>query len=338
MAINVVILNDTRGHHHFGCYRVMRTIETMLRDRGAHITATSLVRNDWESNPQFLSALADSDLILINAEGTLHHGSRHADTLLRVVFHPARKNTPIAIVNALYQENPPEWQRYLDEVQLIATRDTASFVELEQHNAGKLYNTLDLSLALPVGTSLPDTREKLIIGDSVFLDFTKEMLSLSQQFPQSTFLPIVKTFKSSKPQYGPVAYAIREAYIFARREIEVFGKKNTQFCKDEFQYMEQLAQAYLHVTGRFHSVCFSMLAQTPFLAVESNSWKIEMVLKDVGLSPNRVVSMGDVSEMLADDHKSPFSPDEMHNLIESLEKNRHETDAVFDRIISLVKP
>jgi polysaccharide pyruvyl transferase WcaK-like protein len=38
----------------------------------------------------------------------------------------------------------------------------------------------------------------------------------------------------------------------------------------------------LLITGRFHGVCLSVLANTPFLAYESNSHKIRGILKDMG--------------------------------------------------------
>ena len=111
MSLNAVILNDTRGDNHFGCFRVMRMIEANLAVRGINVIANSIVRTDWEKNRSFLEAMAKSDLVVINGEGTLHHGSRHGERLLKVVDHPARAGKPVVLVNALYQDNPKHIHR-----------------------------------------------------------------------------------------------------------------------------------------------------------------------------------------------------------------------------------
>lgn len=39
----------------------------------------------------------------------------------------------------------------------------------------------------------------------------------------------------------------------------------------EADYLVRLGQARLHVTGRFHGICLSLVSGTPFRAVGSNS-------------------------------------------------------------------
>lgn len=50
---------------------------------------------------------------------------------------------------------------------------------------------------------------------------------------------------------------------------------------DVYSYMSWLKSLELYVTGRFHGVCLSILTKTPFLAIPSNSHKIEGILKDM---------------------------------------------------------
>src|SRR3546814_8288014 len=101
----------------------MRRIEENLRCRGISITAVSPVRHDWEGDASVLKAMAACDIIVINGEGTLHHGAPHGEILLKVVDHPVRTTKPVVLINALYQENPASWKRYLDKMALISTRD-----------------------------------------------------------------------------------------------------------------------------------------------------------------------------------------------------------------------
>src|SRR3546814_15358610 len=81
----------------------MRRIEENLRCRGISITAVSPVRHDWEGDASFLKAMAACDIIVINGEGTLHHGAPHGEILLKVVDHPVRTTKPVVLINALYR-------------------------------------------------------------------------------------------------------------------------------------------------------------------------------------------------------------------------------------------
>ena len=138
MSLTAVLMNDTRGHAHFGCQRVMRVIESNLESRGITVIARSLVRNDWEADRAFLDAASKCDVIVINGEGTLHHGASHGEKLLRIAAHPVRAGKPVALINAIYQENPEHWRRYLDGIDLISPRDSwsATVVLPDRRNSG----------------------------------------------------------------------------------------------------------------------------------------------------------------------------------------------------------
>ena len=332
-----VILNDTRGHHHFGCYRVMETIEQKLASRGFDVSARSLVRQRWWDNPSFLEQMRKSDLIVINGEGTLHHGSRHGLSLLKVAEHPARRSTPIALVNALYQDNPPEWKRFIDRIDYLNTRDSWSARELEQLSRRKVRSTLDFSLA---GTELLSShsqqREQLALGDSVRRDANSALVRLSRKTPNSIFLPIVRTMKSSKPQYGRVRYALREAYIHSHTFLFRQSLNNAVFCKDHKEYCNVLQKSYLHVTGRFHGVCLSITTNTPFIGISSNSWKIEALLDDIGLDRKRLMTPEQIHVAMEEPGRMTFTDKEQELLQGALARAQVETDQVFGEILSLV--
>lgn len=335
MSLKAVFLNDTSGHHHFGCFRVMRTIEDALKARGIEVTAKSLVRQDWQRDAGFLSALRAADLVVINGEGTLHHGSRHAEKLLRIVRDPNRGNTPIVILNALFQDNPPEWDQLLNEIALISVRDSRSFAELKDRYSGELHQTLDFSLFEPFVNVGGTERTSLIIGDSVFSDVTEDLATLSDNSAADTFLPIVRTIKSSKPQLSPVRRMVREAVIFMHRNLFRLRHPKTRYCKSEYEYLQVLSKGKLHITGRFHSVCFSLLTKTPFLVLSSNSWKIEALIEDLGLSSARVMKFEDIRRSIQRAENHDFSESEISSIESGLSRNREMINLVFNRVAEL---
>ena len=88
------------------------------------------------------------------------------------------------------------------------------------------------------------------------------------------------------------------------------------------------------VTGRFHTACMALLTKTPFLALNSNSWKIEALLKDVGLNLKRrngnIQDFGTQNLLL-----KKFTAHEIENIDHNLKKWRLSVQNMFDELASL---
>jgi hypothetical protein len=331
-----VILNDTRGDNHFGCFRVMRVIEENLAARGIEVIGRSLVRNDWARDGRLLQALRRSDLVLINGEGTLHHGNGQGQRLLEVVDHLARGDKPVALINTIYQANPPEWRHYLDKIALVSTRDSRSAQAISDLTGKPCSHVPDLSLGEgQLAAEHPGRRTDLLVGDSVDRHVTAALIDLAAATPKARFLPILKTLKASKPHYGPLAYGIREAYIKLHATVSQWRRGNIEFNENEAGFIASLQRAQLHVTGRFHAVCFCLFTQTPFVAVKSNSWKINALLEDFGLSDRRVMPVETIRARLAAGESFHFSEAEKQIIAERLLQCRRETKLLFDQVAAL---
>jgi hypothetical protein len=61
-----------------------------------------------------------------------------------------------------------------------------------------------------------------------------------------------------------------------------FPMNSQVFIPDEQCFLNWLNTLRVHITGRFHGVCLSAIAKTPFLSIESNCPKISGLLKDMG--------------------------------------------------------
>ncbi|MQY41758.1 hypothetical protein GG681_03840 [Epibacterium sp. SM1969] len=323
-----VILNDTRADFHHGCSRVMSVLEQGLAAQGLTVTARSPLRHKWWEDCAFLHHLAQADRVVINGEGTLHHGRPAGLDLLKVVRHEACR-APVYLVNALYQENPQDWHSHLQDFAGIWVRDSRSADELAAsgvHCNGVLPDLTLCGGALP---DLPSKRSGTIVGDSVDHNVSKALRALAQQL-DAAFIPSLSHLKKPKGR-NFFSRFLREYYISryehrAQREFPPLYLSRT--AED---YADRLSYAELHVTGRFHGVCFSLLTQTPFVTLQSNSWKIETLLADLGLSTTRLVPAQDLQDALATTDWA-FSPAELDNIRSTLVVAQENAARMFETI------
>lgn len=329
-AMRIVILNDTRPDRHHGCSRVMTILEEGLRARGGVILATSPLRHAWWSDRVMLRAIARAEAIVINGEGTLHHGRPAARDLLQIVDCPQAAQKPIYLVNALYQENPHEWGGMLRRLAGVWPRDSHSAAELSQAIGHPVPWMLDLTLCAKSPED-PRERQGLVIGDSVD-QATSDILARVAAARGATLIPSLQRLKSVQGRTGLRLFL---RHISVRRHEARMRRtySNLRIAPDPQSYAHLVGSAALHITGRFHGVCFSILTGTPFLAITSNSWKIEALLKDIGLDPDRIVTP-DTLEAAIDRRDWAYSTAERAAIRASLDQARSDAGHMFDRIIA----
>lgn len=299
--MKVVILNDTAPDMHHGCTRVMRLLTEGLLRHGMTIMARSPVHHDWETDQTICDALARADLIVINGEGTLHHGKPTAARLLRVT--EVAGDVPVALVNALYQDNPRDWAKWLNRLSYISTRDSRSADAIAAVTGRRPVVVPDLTLSARIG---PTSRTAAVVyGDSVKRDVS-DALALRAHRHQHPFVPSLSALKRMK---GSTALGRRiRGWWMARHMARTLAAHPTmRLCPTEAAYADRIASTSLHVTGRFHGVCYAMAAGVPFLAVASNSWKIEALVADAGLAPWRVTDVDRLDDLMAQGAEAMFA-------------------------------
>lgn len=320
----VVVMNDTSGRSHHGCSRVMRLLLEGLSRHGMQVTARSPARHDWQADAGFLAELDRADLVVINGEGTLHHGRSAGKALLQVIPRAQSRGTPVALINALWQENPPDWFDLLAPAALIAARDRRSGDEISAVlGASHLRVLPDLSLSAGAAPQ-PGPRDRLYVGDSVRLS-TRRALALAAARLQANALLPTKTLASPLWRHWPVRSLLSAVYHGAAP----FGLPPLQLADDEASYLSLLGRARMHLTGRFHGICLSLVTQTPFLATASNSWKVEALLTDAGLQRNRLIAEADLPDLQPRDLIRPFAPEEVATVDAFLSRAKAEGETLF---------
>jgi hypothetical protein len=337
MRKKAVILNDTRGDAHFGCERVMCMIENLLTDRGIDVIATSIIRNDWENDRCFLDRMEKSDLILVNGEGTLHHGTKYGERLLRVAIHPSREGKKLALVNALYEENPAFWGEYLSRFDVLAARDAESQQEIERACLKSALFCPDLSLSSGfISPSAPSTvRSLLTIGDSVRKETTSALKSLANVVPEARYLSILSQLKNPRSHASFPHRAIRGVYSGVYNRMARLDKRLIM-PKTQDDFITWLYRSSLHVTGRFHGICLCLATETPFLAVKSNSRKIESLLDFFGLGRDRLVDVETAKSMLRNGHVLEFSGHEKRMIRKGLKTAMLDAEYLFDAVANYI--
>lgn len=284
-GVKVVILNDTSIERHHGCTRVMRLLQEGLVRHGFTVSARSPVRHDWRRDAAIRAAMEDAALIVINGEGTLHHGKSAAADLLSVT--DVAGDTPVALINTLYQDNPPDWSKWLNKMAYVSTRDSRSADQVEMCTGRRPFVVPDLSLSARVAPQ--PTIDKIIYGDSIKEEVARQLADLARS-ERAPLVPSVSAYKGMRNGDGFFA-RLRRRRMIARHLRRVKAVNPTlELCASEDAYANRVASAGLYVTGRYHGTCYAMAAGIPFVAVKSNSWKIEALIADAGLAQWRVTA------------------------------------------------
>lgn len=334
-----VLLNDTTASNHHGCARVVRTLRTKLNEHGIDVAATSVVRHRWWDDRTFLQHLTESDLVVINGEGTLHHGRAHGENLLKVVDHPACRGIPVVLVNALYQDNPASWNDYLKKMSYLVARDSRSAAALSVATGRDIDYLPDLSLCSGFEPEQAVDRQGIVLGDSVRLNIRRALVRNSSNASNLRYVPIKKVAGLANASGSPRSGVLRSIGMWG-----LFALYNGTFswkqpakimCENEHEYLRQLQSCAFHLTGRFHSVCLSMITRTPFAAVASNSWKIEALLDDAGLAKQRQIALAEISSAVQRPEDFAFSGSELDRLNTFLSAASSKADRTFAQIAQL---
>lgn len=339
MKPTAVILNDTRGDAHFGCARVMASVENGLLQRGVNILATSHVRNDWLRDGPFLAAMDKSDLIVVNGEGTLHHGTKYGERLLCVATHPARQGKKAILINALYQENPPHWGNYLRHFDLRVARDHASQREMEKACSLPVLVCPDLSLSEGriEPPAIAQARQLITIGDSVQKNKRAALGKLRRVIPDVCSISIRSQLKSPKNYKFATLRSLRTLYAWTYDRWATLADPSLIIPTSQDEFLKWLYKSRLHVTGRFHGVCLCLATETPFLALRSNTRKIETLLDFFGLGYNRLMSPEEIEDTLKSGCDLSFSDAEMQKIRAGLQMAKDKAKWVFDTVVMSLK-
>lgn len=303
------LLSDTSVSGHPGCVTVMAVIRRQLESRGIRIGGTWPVALDWKYGLDYLPSLRNASVVVVNGEGTIHHtrdrwaARQLAQSARRLKLKADRK---VYLINATIESIEPEDTESLRFFDHIFVRESSSLKLLGELGITSVSLVPDLSLTS--GYQSPQRGQTEYVTDSVLPSVT----TLLREHGSSTG----KTYLPMQPS-RPLSY-LRWAV------------NRTALQSGATQYYETIAAARSLITGRFHAALFCLHAETPFLAVASNTSKIQSALKDAIGSTGRIISPEALKPRALE--VPPFSGDELGNLRSYLSNARERAAAMFDQI------
>lgn len=221
--------------------------------------------------------ISKCDMVIINGEGTMHHDMPGALTLAEAGIFAKEQGKPVALINTVWEGNKTA-NRLLPVTSMIYARESLSAVELS--NVGFPAAVVpDLALSCPADRLFlaPDTVQ-LTGSVLVFDDIRYEAAMLLAKYARSRGLQFYRM--SVRPSLRSMAAVWKWARLF------LAGGGRRPFTLHQIQ---QVLEASVVVTGRFHGVCMAILAKRPFVAVSSNTHKIEGLLADAHLDEGAVL-------------------------------------------------
>jgi hypothetical protein len=280
-----VLLNDTSSYNHHGCDLVTGQIRHYCRKHGLNLWHTVKLGDDWRAE-RHRKHLLESDIVLVNGEGTLHRDRKTALLLAQSAAFCREQNIPCFLINSVYQNNGSEMAHFVREFDLVFVRESRSQAELRNVRINSEV-VPDMTLSHP---DLPQvTRDRILVTDSssdiaasqlhefyVNTDGA-ELATLSK--PISAARALRQLIARIMGKRAPKLWRFEQTWSVKSRH-PLFGAAPLEWTDDLFR---RISGKRLIVTGRFHMVCMAMLARTPFIALEGNTHKIEGLLADADL-------------------------------------------------------
>ena len=187
----------------------------------------------------------DYDLLIVNGEGSLHHASQAYHRKMRRLKAALRDGRPAALLNAVWQANDHGYDDLLPALLAVQVRETLSAAAMADLHGFAPTVVPDLSYYAPrdPDAEVPDWTGRVVVTDFYLA--------------------------------GEQSWGMRHL-----GDDVVFADMATLSWSS---FVLGLSRARLLVTGRHHAVYAACKARIPFVAVSSNSHKIEGIMASAGV-------------------------------------------------------
>lgn len=279
-----------------------------------------------------------AELVIINGEGALHHGRPAVAEVIELAKQRGGKAT--VLLNTSWFDNPAELTRDLASFAIVSARESASAANIGAHGPQpRVVPDLAIRHALRSGIRWQGGGPAMA-GDSTKPDVTRRLRSLAARrnwdyLPALAFPETVRPGKKSRKIHQRARWA-RALGPFARFLVSPRYHAHAVGVASTRDYLSRLAASGGVITGRFHTVCFALALRVPFLAVGSNTPKIEAILSDAGLDPARRVIAPSKLDSLS--QVPPFDADELATLDAFADRAEAEASRLFADIAALRQP
>ena len=163
--MQVAIVNDCSGYLHFGCDTVMKVYADEFKKRDVKIRGTIPTGRHWVQYSDLLRAV---DLVVVNGEGSIHHGN--FPELINIA-----ESYPCVLVNSVFEDVP--LNKNLKAFKYISVRESFSKTDMEGHGVSPEI-VPDLIFA-------HDFQRPEVTGDRIVIDSIKASYGISPHRPNA---------------------------------------------------------------------------------------------------------------------------------------------------------
>jgi polysaccharide pyruvyl transferase WcaK-like protein len=288
----VLLVNDTRIVGHHGSSSVVDVIIQEFAKRG--IAVLSHVQHGID-----IAKIGHHgcNAVVINGEGAMHDGQKYSHLFSRIGQQMSERGTPVFLINTVFDERTPEIVARMRYFTGIYCRETASAKRLAEHGVPAQVCP-DLTYGLELADDLRwQPGESVVVLDTTVSSKNRRLHRFCRENKLS-FQPIRTT-----PRLVSITNSKNLIRIARFNATKYVGKllpsvyafnRYANAISDTHAFLRRIANGTrVVVAPRFHGVCLCMKVGVPFLAISSNTPKIESMLADAGLG-HRMLDMADL--------------------------------------------
>lgn len=314
-----LLLNDTSYWYHWGCTATTLALHDGLRTRGYRVDSVAITvfnqltplpfsvddfdseeffQRFAEANPALADRMLQSDVVVINGEGTLHGLGRTPLALLYTAYAAKRwlgKATRI-VNHSCYPHTPADSDQLLadriyrlvysvmDYVAVRESRSSNALAQIEVH-AAESFDSLPLYVARhgPQRTSFDQPRNRIVMAGSVALNpaAVATMADLGNKAIERGYeLQIL---------VGANAYLAADDILFVNAiHPHLIGRYTLVSAHSESAWLGTISGAALLISGRFHHSIAAACLGTPLAVASSNTQKIEGLIDRLKLDSRSI--------------------------------------------------
>lgn len=321
--MNVTLLNDTYSWYHWGCTATSTGIRKKMRSYGCKtkfVTINEIYQmknipkkfSDFDdkqffidtikSNPTIFAKISQSEIVIVNGEGTMHHMSEQVLALLYLMYVSKKHlNKTVFIINhSAYPYSAREKALYK------AVYEKLDFIAIREHISHSLM--LDLGLkaqlsfdCLPLGieTYIKNTdkicsNNKVVLTNSVSLPKTNlnALGALIERLCENGYAVEILTGAKAFPAYDTKRFLHDLELVADGSKYSVFDAKSLS------DWLDSINSAKLLISGRFHHSMAAYFLNTPFVLMDSNTPKNLALTQTFGLQSPLSYKSDDFFEQL----------------------------------------
>lgn len=222
----------------------------------------------FKSNPDYISLLTTLDVIIINAEGTIHSDKVGAKALLSFVKLGKQLKKRVYIVNGSYYNLSDNLLTILKSADKIFVRERASYDYLMK-NEIKSFLVYDCAFLTKYSIS-NKISSGCLYTPGVFFTYGKER-------NEQKLLEIIKGhFESIEGEYEKPVFLLIDKleFKFADYWIKLGGEVIDATSLSVEELLQIISEYELVISGRYHILLFALMANCKTIPLESNSNKI----------------------------------------------------------------